>query len=390
MARRFPHISSQKGLLVMSSQIPTVDVAGLLEFLAACHAAKVPAMIYGPPGVGKSDIVEAFGASIGHAVLDVRLSYMLPETIGPIYYPDAKGRKTTPLKPAIVAQIEELHASSGKPVLVFLDEITTAPADVLKASLELLLKGAIAGFAPAAPFFIVAAGNRPEDTPDAIYMPVPTRTRFFSVLFRPTLSDLSAYLETTFPGPETDAIVSFLATPEARRMADASTAEDGIDPLFTPRGLAKAIHATLPYRVAGRKLSQFFDSGIVSTIFQSSVGAMFYGRMSAHIATIATLANAGDVLASPESADIPDDPTTLVAQLSAIERGVIEGGLNSETVAAFQIYLDRCPAEASQIWARNASARLMQAFAATMSGRRMLATWKISIGDAAAKAARQR
>ena len=60
------------------------------EFLSATEGLHTPVMLWGPPGVGKSQIVQQIACSHGADVIDVRLSQMEPSAFDHSESRDAK------------------------------------------------------------------------------------------------------------------------------------------------------------------------------------------------------------------------------------------------------------------------------------------------------------
>ena len=51
------------------------------EFLGAQNGSHTPVMLWGPPGVGKSDLISQIGARHAVPVIDIRLSQMEPSDL---------------------------------------------------------------------------------------------------------------------------------------------------------------------------------------------------------------------------------------------------------------------------------------------------------------------
>ncbi len=91
------------------------------EFAGAAAGRHTPVMLWGPPGVGKSDIVAEVAARHGVAVVDIRLSQMEPSDLRGI--PFRVGDLVEWAVPAMLPD-EKRHGAAG---ILFLDEITSAP-----------------------------------------------------------------------------------------------------------------------------------------------------------------------------------------------------------------------------------------------------------------------
>jgi MoxR-like ATPase len=362
---------------------PTVGAEGLADFASMCILAGIGGMVYGRPGIGKSEILAQVAEDHKMALLDIRLAYMLPETTGPMYYPDAAKKEAVALKPQIIAAIEAKHIETGRPVLVLLDEITLASRETRAAALEFLLSGAIAGYRPACKFAVLAAGNRPEDTPAADYLDLPTRSRLASVLFEPSLDDLAQHIRRSFPKNDlAEKIASFLGS-DAARTASRSDVPDGIEPFFTPRGLFRALQAVAS---AGKSDAMAaLKKPAVAVLFRSMVGTLFTARMIAEIERAGITMDAKTCLADGgRSAPIAADPMHVKAQLTVIAEHVRKGGYKQNDLQALLGYLDRCQPESTEEFLRNCGGELQTALGGITMGKRLLQQAGVSLTAASA------
>ncbi len=103
------------------------------EFLSTKEGHHTPVMLWGPPGVGKSQIVAQIGARHQVPVIDIRLSQMEPSDLRGI--PFRTGEHVEWATPAILPDAQR-HGEEG---ILFLDEITSAPPSVSAAAYQLIL-----------------------------------------------------------------------------------------------------------------------------------------------------------------------------------------------------------------------------------------------------------
>ena len=88
------------------------------EFLSTHQGHHTPVMLWGPPGVGKSQIVTQVAAKHNAPVIDIRLSQMEPSDLRGI--PFRVGNRVEWAIPAILPDVER-HGTTG---ILFLEEIT--------------------------------------------------------------------------------------------------------------------------------------------------------------------------------------------------------------------------------------------------------------------------
>ncbi len=157
------------------------------EFLASQTGAHTPVMLWGPPGVGKSQLVLQTAERHGAAVIDVRLAQMEPTDLRGIPFRD--GRNVLWSVPALLPDAER-HGARG---ILFLDEITSAPPTVTAAAYQLILDRRLGEYRVPDGWAIVAAGNRHGDRGLAYQMPAPLANRFTHFDVEPDLEDWIAW-----------------------------------------------------------------------------------------------------------------------------------------------------------------------------------------------------
>lgn len=129
-------------------------------------------MLWGPPGVGKSQMVAQVGQRHGVPVIDIRLSQMEPSDLRGI--PFRSGEHVEWATPAMLPDAER-HGSEG---ILFLDEVTSAPPSVSAAAYQLILDRRLGEYRVPDGWAIFAAGNRQGDRGVTYVMPAPLANRF--------------------------------------------------------------------------------------------------------------------------------------------------------------------------------------------------------------------
>ncbi len=150
----------------------------LLESTHAPPADQVPLMIWGAPGIGKSDLVRETAEDTGWPLIDLRLSQLEPTDLrGLPIHVDDRVRWVPP---------EELPdaARDGERGILFLDEINAAPPAVSAAAYQLILDRRLGQYRLPDGWLIVAAGNRLDDRGITYAMPAPLANRFMHVELR--------------------------------------------------------------------------------------------------------------------------------------------------------------------------------------------------------------
>lgn len=133
-----------------------------------------PHMIWGQPGVGKSQIIRRVGKLTGRPVIDIRLLLKDPTDLSGIPYYDPQDNVMRYAKPADFPDPNGYFANA----IILLDELSSAPEMVQAAALQLVLERKIGEYELPEGVMILAAGNRSTDGTAHSRMPTPLRNRF--------------------------------------------------------------------------------------------------------------------------------------------------------------------------------------------------------------------
>lgn len=188
-------------------------------FLRLAIRLKMPVMMWGPPGIGKSELVEQLGFEEGRRVIDIRLAQYDPTDMRGIPYFDRTLRAMKWAKPsefpstvtpadiviaetrlhelqikasasdaseAVIEQFQDAQAQLENArtallfqnAVIFLDEIVSAPQSVQGAAYQLILNRRIGEYQLPPEVVILAAGNRESDRGVTFQMPKPLANRF--------------------------------------------------------------------------------------------------------------------------------------------------------------------------------------------------------------------
>lgn len=137
---------------------------------------KRPVFLWGPPGIGKSDVVSQIADSLSAKMIDVRLSLWEPTDIKGIPYFDSTQNKMVWGQPSELPD-EEL-ASKYDHIVLFLDEMNSAAPAVQAAAYQLILNRRVGEYRLPDNVMIIAAGNREADKGVTYRMPSPLANRF--------------------------------------------------------------------------------------------------------------------------------------------------------------------------------------------------------------------
>jgi hypothetical protein len=158
------------------SESRTVTALQARKSLLKAFQVKRPLFLWGPPGIGKSELVEGITNDLNGLMIDLRLGQMEPTDIRGIpYYNKDLGKMDW--APPVELPDDEL-ASQYPIVVLFLDELNSAPASVQAAAYQLILNRRIGKYKLPDNVVMVAAGNRESDKGVTYRMPTPLANRF--------------------------------------------------------------------------------------------------------------------------------------------------------------------------------------------------------------------
>jgi len=162
-----------------------------------------PVFLWGPPGIGKSDIVKQIGEQAGREVVDVRLALWEPTDIKGIPYYNADQGKMVWAPPS------ELPTDPASTAIIFLDELNSAPPAVQAAAYQLILNRRVGTYALPKGVDIVAAGNREGDRGVTYRMPAPLANRFIHLEMKIDFDDFQEWAVMNNVHPEVVGYVGF-------------------------------------------------------------------------------------------------------------------------------------------------------------------------------------
>jgi len=148
-----------------------------------CVKIQRPVFMWGPPGIGKSDIVKQVGDEFDREVIDVRLSLWEPTDIKGIPYYNSAANTMSWAPPA------ELPTDPDSTAILFLDELNSAAPATQAAAYQLILNRRVGTYVLPKGVAIVAAGNRETDKGVTYRMPAPLANRFLHIELRTDYED---------------------------------------------------------------------------------------------------------------------------------------------------------------------------------------------------------
>lgn len=208
--------------------VATLTQTELSDFLLNVALVR-PVFIWGPPGTGKSSIVQQFAESLGLPCVSLLGSQLAPEDI--IGVPQIQDGVSRFCPPAMIARSE--------PYCLFLDELNACSHEVQKSFYSLIHERRIGEYTLPKGSIVIGAGNRAQDS--AIVKPMSSAllNRLVHVHLRVSHSD---WLDWAYSNGIHELVIRYI---QNRPDQLASSAPKHEEPFSTPRSwhmLSDALH----------------------------------------------------------------------------------------------------------------------------------------------------
>jgi hypothetical protein len=172
------------------SDTRTVTSVQARKSLLKAFSKKRPLFLWGPPGIGKSELVAEIAEELGGYMIDLRLGQMEPTDIRGIPFYNKDLGKMDWAEPVDLPTKE--FAEQYPIVVLFLDEMNSAAPSVQAAAYQLILNRRCGKYFLPDNVVLVAAGNRESDKGVTYRMPTPLANRFIHQEMR---VDFASYQE---------------------------------------------------------------------------------------------------------------------------------------------------------------------------------------------------
>jgi len=241
---------------------------------------KRPIFLWGPPGIGKSDIVEQITNSLPNShLIDIRLSLWEPTDIKGIPYFDSNQNKMVWAAPAELPDAK--MAKKYDHIVLFLDEMNSAAPAVQAAAYQLVLNRKVGQYVLPDNVMIVAAGNREADKGVTYRMPAPLANRFVHLEMRVDFDD---WLEWATANKQHSDVVGYI-TFSKKSLYD-----------FDPRSSSRAFPTPRSWIFVSDLLDDNLDENTTTDLVSGSVGEGEAVKFMAHRKVASTLPNPTDIL----------------------------------------------------------------------------------------------
>lgn len=170
-------------------KMQTINPQALKDELKDAIIAGYPAMVWGGPGIGKSDIPNQVAAEMNMSIIDFRANLFDPVDVRGIPYLAQANADSIKYTSWAIPDVFPIAERDGERGILFIDELPTAPAATQNAFLQLLLNRKLGDYELPIGWAILCAGNRLTDSAAVYQMPSPVRNRLAHYELEPTLDD---------------------------------------------------------------------------------------------------------------------------------------------------------------------------------------------------------
>ncbi len=235
-----------------------------------------PVFLWGPPGIGKSDIVKQIGEDTDREVIDVRLALWEPTDIKGIPYYNSDAGKMVWAPPA------ELPTDPNSTAIIFLDELNSAPPAVQAAAYQLILNRRVGTYTLPKGVDLVAAGNREGDRGVTYRMPSPLANRFVHLEAKVDFDDWQDWATLNKVHPDVVGYVGFAK-------------QDLYD--FDPKSASKSFATPRSWSFVSDLLSDDeIDNDTLHNLIAGAIGDGLSVKSMAHRKIAGRMPKAGDIL----------------------------------------------------------------------------------------------
>ena len=261
------------------SETRTVTAAQARKSLLRAFKVQRPLFLWGPPGIGKSELVEGITRDLGGLMIDLRLGQMEPTDIRGIPFYNKDIGKMDWAEP--VELPDEATASQYPVVVLFLDELNSAAPSVQSAAYQLILNRRIGKYKLPNNVVMVAAGNRESDKGVTYRMPTPLANRF---IHQEMKVDFPSWQEWAVNNNIHKDVVGYLSFAK----------QDLYD--FDAKSASRAFATPRSWTFVSQLLDEEEDNDTVTNLIAGTVGEGLAVKFMAHRKVASKMPNPTDIL----------------------------------------------------------------------------------------------
>ena len=257
----------------------TVTTVGATKAIKVAFKRQRPLFLWGPPGIGKSEVVDGITKEMLGIMYDLRLGQMDPTDLrGMPYYNKETGMMDW--APPIDLPTPEI-AAQYPIVVLFLDEMNAAPASVQAAAYQLILNRRIGKYVLPDNVVVIAAGNRESDKGVTYRMPTPLANRFIHIEMR---ADFEAWVDWAVNNNIHEDVVGYLSFAK----------QDLYD--FDAKSASRAFATPRSWSFVSELLDEPMEETTATDLVAGAIGEGLAVKFQAHRKIAGKLPNPEDVL----------------------------------------------------------------------------------------------
>jgi hypothetical protein len=311
-------------------KVHNVHIERASELLDAYMTAEDSVMLWGPPGVGKTDVARQRSAGQQRNVITVHTNLRDTVDFRGVPVADLKSGTTRWLAPDELPRVDR----DGPKGTLLLDEINTAPAQVQAACFQLVLEKQIGEYKLPEGWTVVATGNRVADRAAAQRMPTALRNRFAHINVS---YDIPAWARWAIQNGVPSEVVAFVRfRPDLFGVLPQGDANE----FLTPRSVTRA----------GKYINA--PVGLRQELFGGLIGHPQAAELEGFIQLYRSLGSLDGILRNPQGANVPTEPSQRYAVATGLARIV-----DRSTMPALVDYAARLPREFEILTVTDAATR---------------------------------
>jgi len=299
---------------IQTNHVVTVKPSLATRMLDVLLDADQPTMIWGAPGIGKSQLVKQIADRRGMKLIDVRLSLLSDVDLRGIPYTNNGRTEWAP--PAF------LPRTNGDTILFF-DEMNRAMTSVMNAAFQIVLDRKLGEYELPPNVRIVAACNRETDGGGITRIPSALLNRFTRIDIEPDHKDWLKWSAGAQIDPIVQAFIRF--RPDLLHQFDAKAAA-----FPTPRA----------WEFVSKITAQDAPLDVKAALYAGTVGKAAGIEYIAFERAWRDLPSIAAILLHPDTSPIPSGVATVYAVSNALSHE-----MTTTNIDAVMTYLDRLPAE---------------------------------------------
>ena len=279
-----------------------VSPVQLYEALLRLIPARIPVMIWGPPGHGKSAIAKQATEALQRAYSVIHAG--IYDRVDLVGIPYVKEGRTYWAIPNVFP-----HNDDQTPTVINFEEITTAKPDVMSALMQLFLEFSYGTYRLPEATSLIACGNRRKDRAATHAMPTPLSSRMVHYELETTLQDWTKWAFKNSIDPD---VIFFLQFN--------TNNFDNFDPdTFQQSGDYTYACPRTWERVSNIKaLMENENDEVAQITYAGTVGKGAASAFCTYLRMKSMLPDPEKVLAAPDEAYIPTEPSALTALCSSL------------------------------------------------------------------------